>query len=275
MNMSNISCSTKAKIVFKNVSKTFIAKREGSKLLAVDDISFEVKDKEFICLVGTSGCGKSTLINLIAGFERPNEGQVFVDGEIITGPTPDRGMVFQENALFHWLTVFENVCFGPKQLKILNEGTLLEITKILEQMGLSNFMNSYPNELSGGMRQRVAIARALINQPSILLLDEPFGALDSQTRLIMQELLINVWERNNRTMIFITHDVDEAIFMADRVLVMSKRPGKIIADIKIGIERPRHHEMITSPEFMAIKREVLSLVRKQSLEIASSEINSE
>ena len=162
-----------------------------------------------------------------------------------------------------------------KQLKLLNEGTLLEITKILEQMGLSNFMNSYPNELSGGMRQRVAIARALINQPSILLLDEPFGALDSQTRLIMQELLINVWERNNRTMIFITHDVDEAIFMADRVLVMSKRPGKIIADIKIGIERPRHHEMITSPEFMAIKREVLSLVRKQSLEIASSEINSE
>jgi NitT/TauT family transport system ATP-binding protein/sulfonate transport system ATP-binding protein len=263
--------STRAKIVFRDVSKRFVPKRGGAAVLAVDDVSLEVRDKAFVCLVGPSGCGKSTLLNLLAGFEMPDTGQVLLDGAPIAGPGPDRGMVFQENALFPWLTVLGNVCYGPQRRGLAAAEYLPAAKAILQQVGLGRFLDGYPNELSGGMRQRVAIARALVNKPSVLLLDEPFGALDAQTRATMQELLRDVWEREHRTVLFVTHDVDEAIFMADRVVVMSRRPGRILADIEVGLPRPRAYEVLTTPEFTAIKRSVLHLVRQEALAIAADE----
>lgn len=260
-----------AKIIFEDVSKRFVPKRGGAAVLAVDDVSLEIPDKAFVCIVGPSGCGKSTLLNLLAGFELPDSGRVLLDGTPVRGPGPDRGMVFQENALFPWLTVLGNVCYGPQRRGLASGEYLPAAKAILQQVGLARFLDNYPNELSGGMRQRVAIARALVNRPSVLLLDEPFGALDAQTRVTMQELLRDVWEREHRTVLFVTHDVDEAIFMADRVVVMSRRPGRILADIEIGIPRPREYDVLTTPEFTAIKRSVLHLVRQEALAIAADE----
>jgi NitT/TauT family transport system ATP-binding protein len=259
------------KIAFRGVSKGFDHKRGGSPVLAVDDVSLEIADKAFVCLVGPSGCGKSTLLNLLAGFEFPDAGQVLLGGVAVTAPGPDRGMVFQENALFPWLTVIGNVCYGPQRRGLRAAEYLPAARAILQQVGLSRFVDSYPDELSGGMRQRVAIARALVNKPSVLLLDEPFGALDAQTRSLMQEMLLRVWEKEHRTVLFVTHDVEEAIFMADRVVVMSRRPGRILEDISVGLPRPREYEVTTTPEFSAIKRSVLHLVRQEALAIASSE----
>jgi NitT/TauT family transport system ATP-binding protein/sulfonate transport system ATP-binding protein len=262
---------TTAKIVFRDASKRFTPKRGGAPVLAVDAVSLEIPDKAFVCLVGPSGCGKSTLLNLLAGFEIPDTGQVLLDGAPIPGPGPDRGMVFQENALFPWLTVLGNVCYGPQRRGLTSTEYLPAAKAILQQVGLGRFLESYPNELSGGMRQRVAIARALVNKPSVLLLDEPFGALDAQTRATMQELLRDVWEREHRTVVFVTHDVDEAIFMADRVVVMSRRPGRVLADIEVGLPRPREYDVLTTPEFTVIKRSVLHLVRQEALAIAEEE----
>ena len=267
------TAAVRTKIVFRDVSKQFAPKRGGSPVLAVDDVTLEIRDKAFVCLVGPSGCGKSTLLNLLAGFELPDTGQVLLDGAPISAPGPDRGMVFQENALFPWLTVLGNVCYGPQRRGLAADEYLPAAKAILQQVGLSRFLESYPNELSGGMRQRVAIARALVNKPSVLLLDEPFGALDAQTRATMQELLLEVWEKEHRTVLFVTHDVDEAIFMADRVVVMSRRPGRILVDIEVGLVRPREYEVLTTPEFMSIKRSVLQLVRQEALASASSEID--
>ena len=265
--------TTAKKIVFRGVSKRFVPKRGGTPILAVDAVSLEIADKAFVCLVGPSGCGKSTLLNLLAGFETPDTGQVLLDGAPIPGPGPDRGMVFQENALFPWLTVLGNVCYGPQRRGLPASEYLPAARAILQQVGLRRFFESYPNELSGGMRQRVAIARALVNKPSVLLLDEPFGALDAQTRATMQELLRDVWEREHRTVLFVTHDVDEAIFMADRVVVMSRRPGRVIADIEVGLPRPREYSVLTTLEFTAIKRSVLQMVRQEALAIAAEEMN--
>ena len=265
--------TAKTKIVFRDVSKRFVPKRGGAPVLALDAVTLEIRDKAFVCLVGPSGCGKSTLLNLLAGFELPDTGQVLLDGMPIEVPGPDRGMVFQENALFPWLTVLGNVCYGPQRRGLSADEYIPMAKAILQQVGLSRFLESYPNELSGGMRQRVAIARALVNKPAVLLLDEPFGALDAQTRAVMQELLLDVWEKEHRTVLFVTHDVDEAIFMADRVVVMSRRPGRILTDIEVGLTRPRENEVLTTPEFMEIKRSVLHLVRQEALAIASSETN--
>ena len=267
------TAAVRTKIVFRDVSKRFVPKRGGAPVLAVDDVTLEIRDKAFVCLVGPSGCGKSTLLNLLAGFELPDTGEVLLDGAPISAPGPDRGMVFQENALFPWLTVLGNVCYGPQRRGLSPDEYLPAAKAILQQVGLSRFLESYPNELSGGMRQRVAIARALVNKPSVLLLDEPFGALDAQTRATMQELLLEVWEKEHRTVLFVTHDVDEAIFMADRVVVMSRRPGRILVDIEVGLVRPREYEVLTTPEFMSIKRSVLHLVRQEALASASSEID--
>jgi ABC-type nitrate/sulfonate/bicarbonate transport system ATPase subunit len=260
-----------AKIAFRGVSKTFAPKRGGEPVLAVDDVTLEIQDKAFVCLVGPSGCGKSTLLNLLAGFELPDRGEVLFQGAPIRAPGPERGMVFQENALFPWLTVLGNVCYGPQRLGVAKATYLEAARSILRQVGLARFQDNYPNELSGGMRQRVAIARALVNQPAVLLLDEPFGALDAQTRAVMQELLLEVWERDHRTVLFVTHDVDEAVFMADRVVVMSRRPGRVLADIAVPLARPRDYEVLTTPGFVAIKREVLHLVREEALALARSE----
>jgi ABC-type nitrate/sulfonate/bicarbonate transport system ATPase subunit len=265
--VATLSPPPASKIRFRRVAKRFVSSRDGKPVEALAEVSLDIADKAFVCLVGPSGCGKSTLLNLVAGFERPSQGEVLLDGAPIRGPGPDRGMVFQENALFPWLTVLGNVCYGPQRRKLPKEQYVPLAHEILDQVGLRRFAQNYPNELSGGMRQRVAIARALINQPSVLLLDEPFGALDSQTRALMQELLLDVWERHHRTVLFVTHDVDEAVFMADRVIVMSRRPGRVLVDRAVDLPRPRSYDMLTSPGFMALKREVLALVRAEALAV--------
>lgn len=253
-----------SKIVFDNVAKQFQPARGGSMVTALDGLSLSIEDRSFVCLVGPSGCGKSTLLNLVAGFDTPSRGSVTLEGQEISGPGPDRGVVFQEAALFPWLTVIENVCYGPKRRGLLRSDYLPAAEALLEQVGLSRFTNSYPSELSGGMRQRVAIARSLVNEPKVLLMDEPFGALDAQTRSLMQELLLKIWEQHQRTVLFVTHDVDEAVFMADRVIVMSRPPGRIMADVYIGLPRERTFEMLTTNEFSILKRQVLTLVRQEA-----------
>jgi ABC-type nitrate/sulfonate/bicarbonate transport system ATPase subunit len=260
-----------SEIAFRAVSKTFLPKRGGKPVLALDAVSLEIGHKAFVCLVGPSGCGKSTLLNLVGGFEHADSGEVLLSGEQIRAPGPDRGMVFQENALFPWLTVLGNVCYGPQRLGIAKTKYLAAATAMLRQVGLSRFLDSYPDELSGGMRQRVAIARALVNEPKVLLLDEPFGALDAQTRALMQELLLDIWEREHRTVLFVTHDVDEAVFLGDRVVVMSRRPGRVLADIEVPLKRPRDYEVLTTAEFGSIKRSVLELVREEAIALARSE----
>jgi NitT/TauT family transport system ATP-binding protein len=238
------------------------------RVLALQDISLRVAEREFVAILGPSGCGKSTLLNMVAGFDRPTRGAVRVDGEEIAEPSPRRGVVFQEPALFPWFSVMENVLFGPKTQRRPAAEYRRDAAQILEQVGLRGFETSYPAELSGGMRQRVGIARVLIMQPQVLLMDEPFGSLDAQTRMLMQELLLKVWERHQQTVLFITHDIEEALLLADRVCVMTARPGRIKKNIDVRIPRPRAIDVTTSPEFNALRREVLALIREESEQAA-------
>ncbi len=249
------------------VSKEF-AKGER-RVLALQDIGLTVAEREFAAILGPSGCGKSTLLNMVAGFERPTRGSVRVADQEILAPSPQRAVVFQEPALFPWLSVQENVLFGPKTQGQPAAQYQTRAAQIIEQVGLRGFEASYPAELSGGMRQRVGIARVLIMQPQVLLMDEPFGSLDAQTRSLMQELLLQVWERHHQTVLFITHDIEEALLLADRVCVMTARPGRIKKSIEVGIPRPRSIEVTTSPEFNALKREVLALIREESQRAAA------
>jgi ABC-type nitrate/sulfonate/bicarbonate transport system ATPase subunit len=259
------------RILFDRVTKRFRPSRGGPEVTALEGLSLGIADRSFVCLVGPSGCGKSTLLNLLAGFETPTDGGVLLDGRPVRGPAPDRGVVFQEAALFPWLTVMGNVCYGPQRRGIARDVYVPAARALLAQVGLGRFGDSYPHELSGGMRQRTAIARALVNDPEVLLLDEPFGALDAQTRSLMQELLLDVWERQQRTVLFVTHDVEEAVFMADRVIVMSRPPGRIMADIPIDLPRPRSFEVLTTPAFTDFKRAVLALVRQEARAVAGVE----
>jgi NitT/TauT family transport system ATP-binding protein len=232
---------------------------------AVEETSIRIEPGEFVCILGPSGCGKSTLLNSVAGYVKPDSGEVRVDGELVTRPGPDRGMVFQQYSLFPWKTVKDNVAFGPKiagQSAIAAESVA---NTFLDMVGLSRFANRYPAELSGGMQQRVGIARALANYPRVLLMDEPFGALDAQTRLMMQESLLNIWNEFGTTVLFITHDVDEAIFLADRVLIMSASPGRIIADLTVDLPRPRLPEVTAEPAFAELKRQCIAHIRVESL----------
>jgi NitT/TauT family transport system ATP-binding protein len=233
--------------------------------LAVARTSLEIKPGEFVCLLGPSGCGKSTLLNCIAGYVTPTGGTVTVDGEAIVRPGPDRGMVFQQYSLFPWKTIKENVAFGPKVGGASASGAESLANTFLAMVGLSNFADRYPAELSGGMQQRVGIARALANYPSVLLMDEPFGALDAQTRLMMQENLLGIWSEFRTTVVFVTHDVDEAVFLADRILVMSAAPGHIIADLEVALERPRDPAVATTRAFIEIKKQCLEMIRSESL----------
>jgi len=222
----------------KNLYKTYHSE-EGDKVLALSDINLEMKDKEFVCFIGPSGCGKTTMLRIIAGLEKPDSGTITVHGEPIKGPGPDRGMVFQEYSLFPWRTVLKNITFSLEMKKI-PKGQREDIARRhLELVGLSKFADSYPHELSGGMKQRVAIARALVNNPKVLLMDEPFGAVDAQTRNRLQHELLRIWERDKKTLLFITHSVDEAVYLADRVVVFTSRPGKIKEIFKIDLPRPR------------------------------------
>ena len=227
---------------------------------ALADIDFTIADREFAVLLGPSGCGKSTLLNVLAGFETVSGGHVRVFGAEVTHPGPDRAVVFQEAALFPWLTVRRNVAFSLN-LRKTRRDVDAQVDQALESVGLTQFADALPDQLSGGMKQRVGIARALVMEPRVLLMDEPFGALDAQTRLSMQELLLGVWERQRKTVLFITHDIDEAILLADTLYVMTARPGRIKARIPVDLPRPRTLEMLASAEFNPLRRQIMHLIR--------------
>lgn len=242
-------------LVIENLSKKF--KKGNAEFLALKDINLTVKNGEFVTILGPSGCGKTTLLRIIAGLETYSSGTATLDGELITGPGPKRGMVFQEYSLFPWKTVLGNVMFGPSMQGFSNAEAEAKALTYLNLVGLSEFKNSYPYELSGGMKQRVAIARALANEPEIILMDEPFGALDAQTRNNLQNELLRIWEEEKRTIIFVTHSVDEAVFLSDRIVILSKRPGMVKKIIDVSIPRPRDR---TRPEENAVRNEVLRLL---------------
>ena len=242
----------------------------GSPVTALERVSLTVEDRRFSAIVGPSGCGKSTLLRLAAGLQAATEGRVTLDGAAVPGPSAERGMVFQSYTLFPWLTVRGNVEFGPA-LKGARRAERRRISdRLMEQVGLSGFGDAWPEQLSGGMRQRVALARALANDPRVLLMDEPFGALDSQTRQLMQELLLEVWERDHKTVLFVTHDIGEAVFLADIVHVMTARPGRIKRSLPVDIPRPRGAATLTSAEFNRYKREIMALMREEALRAARS-----
>jgi NitT/TauT family transport system ATP-binding protein len=228
---------------------------------ALDKIDLTIKSGEFVALLGPSGCGKSTLLNLLAGFEQVSNGTLTVHGKTIHKPGPDRGVVFQEAALFPWLSVWENVVFGPKTQGLKAKDYEDRANEMLKIVGLTDFKNHLPVQLSGGMRQRVGIARILTLGSQVLLMDEPFGALDAQTRLTMQELLLSVWQQLKPTILFVTHDIDEALFLADTIYVMSARPGRIQARIDVALKRPRTIEDTTAEDFNTMKREILRQIR--------------
>jgi len=246
------------------LSRIFAGARGGPPTPALERIDLTVEDNGFLAILGPSGCGKSTLLRIVAGLEAPSTGRVLLDAQPVERPGPDRGMVFQSYTLFPWLTVRENILFGTRATA--NRATLL-----IEQVGLRGFENHYPKQLSGGMQQRTALARALANDPKILLLDEPFGALDNQTRALMQELLLGIWEADRKTVLFVTHDIDEAIFMANRVAVMSARPGRIKCEVRIELPHPRHYTMKTSPEFSAYKARLTEEIRVEAMKAVSQE----
>jgi NitT/TauT family transport system ATP-binding protein len=227
---------------------------------ALDGIDLEIEPGELVSILGPSGCGKSTIIGAVAGFTRVSSGQLFVDGELVRAPGPDRGVVFQQHTLFPWKTVLENVEFGLKMQRVGKRERLLAAREMLAHVSLSEFTEHYPHQLSGGMQQRVNLARVLINKPRVLLMDEPFCSLDAQTRLQMQQLLLRLWHEFHMTVVFVTHDVDEAVFLSDRVVVLTPRPGSIKAELAIDLPRPRGFELLTSPAFTALKREALELL---------------
>jgi NitT/TauT family transport system ATP-binding protein len=229
---------------------------------ALDHVDLDIKEGEFIALLGPSGCGKSTLLNILAGFETASEGDVRFDGQALKRPGPDRSVVFQEAALFPWLTVFDNVAFGLRLQGVARDACEKKVREMLAVVGLRDFAKAYPSQLSGGMRQRVGIARALVMNPKALLMDEPFGALDAQTRLSMQELLLEVWQRLRTTVVFVTHDIDEAILLADRVCIMSARPARIARQIEIELPRPRSIDTLTSGEFIRYKADIMHVMRE-------------
>ncbi len=237
---------------------------------ALDEVSLEVPSGTFAAVVGPSGCGKSTLLRIAAGLARATTGTASADGVRIEGPSRRRGMVFQTYTLFPWLTVRGNIGFAPALAGATAAARAAVADRFIALVGLDGFADAYPNQLSGGMRQRVALARAFAADPDILLMDEPFGALDSQTRHIMQTLLLEIWERDKKTILFVTHDIDEALLLADVVHVMTARPGRIKRSIQVALARPRTLDSLTTPAFMALKREVLGLIRDEALEAAGA-----
>ena len=234
---------------------------QGAKAFeAVQDVSLSVRPGEFVCLLGPSGCGKSTLLGALAGHLLPSSGSISVDGDRVGGPHPERGLVFQQHTLFPWKKVLANVAFGLKMKGVGKAEREAQARELIKLVGLEGFENHYPAQLSGGMKQRVEIARVLINRPRVMLMDEPFGALDAQTRLMMQELLLDVWDKVKTTIVFITHDIEEALFLADRILVMSPRPGRIVEEMQLDFARPRNSELVTTPEFTLLTRHCLALL---------------
>ena len=248
---------TQRVVEFVEVSQKFQAEGPVGSTLALDNVSLHLDREEIVALVGPSGCGKSTVLNIVAGFLTPTSGQVRLDGRPLSGVGPDRLVVFQSPALFPWLNVEENVSFGPRMRGAPRSAYRSLCEQIIEDVGLTRFRAHYPYQLSGGMRQRAQIARALVNEPEVLLLDEPFGALDAQTRLEMQEMLLRIWAHYHSTILFITHDVDEALFLADRTYVMSAQPGRIDREIHIPFSRPRSYDVMADERFVRLKAEIL------------------
>ncbi|NRA42657.1 MAG: ABC transporter ATP-binding protein [Pseudomonadales bacterium] len=242
----------------KDIGKTFSS--HNGTVEALKGIQLSAYRREFLCIVGPSGCGKSTLIRILAGLETPTTGQVLLSGQVKTEPGPDRGMVFQGYTLFPWLSVCENVMFGLRMQGQSKRSARAEAMQWVEMVGLAKFANSYPHQLSGGMQQRVAIARALASQPQLLLMDEPFAALDAQTRAKMQSNLLEIWKNIDISIVFITHDLDEAIFLADRILVLKAHPGETQELIEVAVPRPRQHSQYLSPEFLALKQHLEQLI---------------
>jgi ABC-type nitrate/sulfonate/bicarbonate transport system ATPase subunit len=239
--------------------------KRGGDVTALEDVSISVEEGQFVSIVGASGCGKSTLLNVVGGLVPPTFGQVFLDGEAIDGPGADRGMVFQSYTLYPWLTVRKNIEFGLSLNGVRRAERHRVADGLLDQMRLRGFEDAYPKALSGGMKQRVAIARALANEPRILLMDEPFGALDAQTRTVMQELLLDLWERLHTTILFVTHDIDEAVFLSEVVYVLSSRPGRVRRRLEIDLPRPRTLDSMATPAFLEYKREILGIIHAESL----------
>jgi ABC-type nitrate/sulfonate/bicarbonate transport system ATPase subunit len=257
-----------SKLAIEGVSRVFPGVRGREPTRALEPTSLAIEDNDFITILGPSGCGKSTLLRIVAGLDRPTAGRVLLDGQPVTGPGPDRGMVFQSYTLFPWLTVERNIRFGLREKRLPQTEQAAIAARYIDRVGLRGFEHHYPKMLSGGMQQRTALARALANAPKMLLLDEPFGALDNQTRALMQELLLSIWESERKTVLFVTHDIEEAIFMANRVAVMSARPGRIKSDVRIELPHPRHYKMKTTPEFSAYKARLTEEIRAESIKAA-------
>jgi len=248
------------KIKIENLRKVFEV-RGGGNVVALNDVSFSVREGEFVCIVGPSGCGKTTLLKIIAGLERPTSGVVTLDGKPVSGPGRDRCMVFQEYALFPWRTVLKNITFGLENLGIPKEERLKIAKRYIELVGLQGFEDRYPHELSGGMKQRVGIARALAIEPEVLLMDEPFGSLDAQTRNMLQKELLEIWEKTQKTILFVTHSVDEAVFLADKIVVLSARPAVVKEILEVDLSRMRDR---TSPEFNEVRSKVLRILQEEA-----------
>ena len=264
--MENERC----KITVRGVGRTFFSP-SGERIEALKDVNLDVEDAfspagrdigEFRVLLGPSGCGKSTLLRLIAGLDRPDQGEILVNGQLVKGPGRDRGMVFQKYTSFPWLTVADNVGYGLKINGVPEAQRREAVARLLASVGLSEFANVYPETLSGGMQQRVAIARTLALRPSVILMDEPFGALDAQTRSDMQQLLTQIWEETACTILFVTHDVEEAVFLADRIFIMSSHPGTIVEDLEVPFVRPRDLDLKESKEFNDLEHKILGRLRR-------------
>jgi ABC-type nitrate/sulfonate/bicarbonate transport system ATPase subunit len=255
-----------SQLVIDGITRTFPPTRGGSgSTRALEPISLRVADNDFIAIVGPSGCGKSTLLRIIAGLDRASDGHVLLDGERVTRPGADRGMVFQSYTLFPWLTVVDNIAFGLRERGVAEAERRRIAQAWCARVGLSGFERHYPRQLSGGMQQRTAIARVLANDPKIMLLDEPFGALDNQTRALMQEMLLGIWEREKKTILFVTHDLEEAIFLASRVVVISARPGRIKVEVRVNLPHPRLYTLKTAPEFSALKAQLTEEIRAEAV----------
>jgi NitT/TauT family transport system ATP-binding protein len=252
------------RVIVDGVSKTYLD-RAGQPVRALDGIDLSVESEEFVAVLGPSGCGKSTLLNLIAGLLTPSAGAISLDGQLVSDRAAT-AMVFQEFALFPWRTVQANVAFGLEELGVPSAERTRRAQAFIELTGLAGFESRYPHQLSGGMRQRVGIARALAVEPAVLLMDEPFSALDAQTRQLMQEELLAIWERTRQTIIYVTHNIHEAVYMADRVVVLSRRPARVLAEVKVELPRPRVERMVGDPAFVASVERIWSLIREQAAE---------
>lgn len=257
---------SKIKLQVRGLSKIY--EDNSREVVALKDVNLEVKESEFVMIVGPSGCGKTSLINIIGGLDEASAGEVFLDGKAVSGPGADRGMVFQGYSLFPWLTVQKNVEFGLKMKKVSPAERAEHARGYIRLVGLEGFEDALPRQLSGGMKQRVAIARTLANEPEVLLMDEPFGALDAQTRVVMQELLANISRRTGTTILFITHDIDEAVLLGDRIYVMSRRPGTIREAITVDIPGERNHNSLVLPEFLETKKKIMDMLWQESQDAA-------